>query len=76
MNLTLEMLDEIEKGCDGVTVGPYDHMGGELLPHHNVIIRLLGQERADAIMTHVREHNGPPKARKLREPNYARPTIQ
>lgn len=53
-----------------------DHMGGELQPHHQHIMRLLGEKRSSEIFAHIRKHNGPPKAGKLREPNYERPTLQ
>lgn len=52
-----------------------DHMGGELMPHHEHIIRLLGKERSDAILAHIRAHNGPPKAGRLRAPDYSKPTV-
>ncbi len=53
-----------------------DHMGGEWLPHHRQIERLIGPERFAAIVEHCRREKGPPKAGKRREPNYERPTVQ
>lgn len=54
-----------------MAVARIDHMGGELLPHHKQIIALVGKERADEIMAHVREHRRPPKAGKMQGPDYS-----
>lgn len=50
-----------------------DEMGGELKPHHHRLIQVVGQERANAIMSYCRENHAPPKSGKRREPNYDRP---
>lgn len=48
-----------------------DYLGGQLLPHHEHIIRIVGQERADAIMAYIREHNQTPPSGKMRDPDYS-----
>lgn len=53
-----------------------DHMGGELLPHHRLIEKLIGAQRFAAIIEHVRREHGPPKAGKLRPADYSKPTLQ
>lgn len=53
-----------------------EEMGNEMAEHHRHIERLLGAERFNSILDHIRKHNGPPKAGKMREPDYSRPKMQ
>ena len=52
-----------------------DYLGADLLPHHLHLKALIGADRYAEIEAHVRAHHIPPKAGKMREPDYSRPTV-
>ncbi len=60
----------------GLAVVRLDHMNLPLLPHHEVLIKLVGAARWAEIQAHVRAHRGPPRSAPRREPNYDRPVLQ
>lgn len=51
-------------------VARVDHMGGDWLPHHDIIRKVIGNKRFDEIVAYARAHHAAPKAGKRREPTY------